>query len=61
MTISSEREKRYLMETDEARAWVARRRLEASSPLLLRVVLACLSGYLSELRHMLKAPAEYRK
>lgn len=49
---------RYLSQTPEFAAAVARRRAEAvrRAPRPCRILLAALDGYLSELRRMLSAP-----
>lgn len=49
---------RYLSQTPEFAAAVARRRAEAMrrAPWPCRVLRAALDGYLSELRHMLEEP-----
>ena len=50
--------KRYLSQTPEFAAAVARRRAEAMRrvPWPCRILRAAIDGYLSELRHMLSAP-----
>ena len=51
-------QQRFLSQTPEFAAAVARRRAEAMrrAPWPCRVLRAALDGYLSELRHMLEAP-----
>lgn len=51
-------QQRFLSQTPEFAAAVARRRAEAMrrAPWPCRVLRAALHGYLSELRHMLEAP-----
>ena len=48
---------KYLSETPEFAACVRRKRIEAWLCLPMRIVNAALGGYLSELRHMIRAPA----
>ena len=51
-------QQRFLSQTPELAAAVARRSAEAMrrAPRPCRILLAALDGYLSELRHMLSAP-----
>ena len=51
-------QQRFLSQTPEFEAAVARRRAEAMrrAPWPCRILRAALDGYLSELRHMLSAP-----
>ena len=51
-------QQRFLSQTPEFAAAVARRRAEAMrrAPWPCRILRAALDGYLSELRHMLSAP-----
>lgn len=51
--------RRYLSQTPEFITFVERRRAEAMrrAPWPCRIVRAALEGYLSEMRHMIRAPA----